>query len=692
MSREAAHNAFLGKPEKGRSWILGAGLLLSLALAILSLYPPYVFISISQKFYDGQLRALPKGSPSSLPVIVDIDEKSLSQLGQWPWPRYRLALLLEKIKEAGALSVNLDMVFPEEDRTSLQVLQKEIERDLKVRGDFSGFPEKVINTDSHLARVLSEGPFVLGYKFLFPQEKPPHRDCRLHPLSTALIEKQGSIPVKSYLFQAQEVVCNLPVLAEAASGSGFFNVMPDSDGIIRKMPLLIAYGGRIYPSLSLAAFIQTTGHKQLLLQGNTNGMESLQLGATRIPVDAQGNLLIHYRGPAKTFSYLSAADIISDRFSRNQLQGKIVFLGTTASGLGELRATPLDPVLPGVEIQATVLDNLIRKDFLSRPNWMPGLEFLLVLISGIGTTLILIWTGAIWGFPILALLALSLWQTSGWFLQSEGLYLSPFFPLLTLLSTFSFLTALKYWQEEKRLKERTKELAHAQDFTILCLAALAETRDSETGGHIFRSRRFVQVLAKRMATRPKFAKILTPEVIDLLYKSAPLHDIGKVGVHDAILLKPGRLTEEEFQEMKRHTIYGFQALQSAEDRFGERITSSFLEYGKEMAYTHHEKWDGSGYPNGLQGEMIPLFGRIMAIADVYDALISKRVYKRPVTHEEAVSIISDQKGTLFDPDVVDVFLEIHEEFKRIALQFADHEEEKQALSEVGTQTHETSNS
>lgn len=681
MSREAAHKVFLAKPEKGRTWILGVGLVLSLVFSVLSLNPPYFLRSIDQKLYDGHLRSLPRENPSNLSVIVDIDEKSLSQVGQWPWPRYRIALLLEKIKQAGALSISLDMVFPEEDRTSLRVLQKEIERDLKIRGDFWGFPEKVMDNDAQLARILSLGPFVLGFKFLFPGEKPPHRECRLHPFPTVILERPGAIPGRPYLVKAQEAVCNLKVLSEASPASGFFNVMPDSDGVIRKIPVLIEYAGQVYPSLSLAAFIQATGNNRGILTVNTNGLESLLLGDTLIPVDAQGNMLIRYRGAAKTFSYLSAVDILTGRIPEGRLKGKIVFIGMTAAGLGELRPTPLDPVFPGVEIHATVLDNLLRKDFFSRPNWIPGLEFLLVLITGFGTTLLLFWTGAVWSLVILGIITLILWQTSGWVLQSEGIFLSPFFPILTLGGLFSFLTALKYWLEKNRLIARTKELAQAQDFTILCLAALAETRDSETGGHIFRSRRFVQTLAKQLARRSKFAKILTPETIDLLYKSAPLHDIGKVGVHDAVLLKPGRLTEEEFSEMKKHTVYGRQALQSAEDKFGAGITSSFLQYGKEMAYTHHEKWDGSGYPVGLQGEAIPLFGRIMAIADVYDALISKRVYKRPISHEEAVSIVIEQKGALFDPEVVEAFLDIHEEFRKIAMEFADHEEEKKALSE-----------
>jgi len=174
-----------------------------------------------------------------------------------------------------------------------------------------------------------------------------------------------------------------------------------------------------------------------------------------------------------------------------------------------------------------------------------------------------------------------------------------------------------------------------------------------------------------LAASSKFSRMLNDETIDLLYKSAPLHDIGKIGIPDNILRKPGKLTDDEFEEMKKHTIYGRNAIQTAERRFGEGVSSRFLRFGKEVAYTHHEKWDGSGYPEGVNGDDISLLGRIMAIADVYDALISKRPYKPPLTHEEAVSFIVRSKGTHFDPDVVEAFLKIHEEFRKIASELPD---------------------
>jgi putative two-component system response regulator len=178
----------------------------------------------------------------------------------------------------------------------------------------------------------------------------------------------------------------------------------------------------------------------------------------------------------------------------------------------------------------------------------------------------------------------------------------------------------------------------------------------------------------------KFSDFLNESTVTLLYKSAPLHDIGKVGVEDSILLKPGKLTEKEFNEMKKHTIYGRDTITKIEKEIGNELTSAFLALGREIANTHHEKWDGSGYPQGLRGDEIPVSGRLMAIADVYDALISKRVYKQPFSHSRAVEIIREGKGKHFDADMVEAFLEIEDEFRQIALEFADFDEERELLS------------
>ena len=222
---------------------------------------------------------------------------------------------------------------------------------------------------------------------------------------------------------------------------------------------------------------------------------------------------------------------------------------------------------------------------------------------------------------------------------------------------------------EEKVRERTKDLVLTQDVTIFSLAVLAEYRDPETGGHIKRTQNYIKALAKKLQKNKKFIGILDDQTIELLYKSAPLHDIGKVAVPDSILLKAGKLNDEEFEEMKKHTVYGRDAILAAEKMLGKEIT--FLRYAREIAYGHQEKWDGSGYPQGIKGDDIPLSARLMALADVYDALRSKRVYKPAFPHYKAVEIISSEKGKHFDPVLVDTFLEIEDEFRNIALEYAD---------------------
>ncbi len=224
---------------------------------------------------------------------------------------------------------------------------------------------------------------------------------------------------------------------------------------------------------------------------------------------------------------------------------------------------------------------------------------------------------------------------------------------------------------EAEVSRRTRELQAIQDVTIFTLASLAETRDNETGNHIRRTQYYVRSLCLALREHPRFRDFLTESTIESLFKSAPLHDIGKVGVPDRILLKPGKLTPDEFEIMKTHTTLGRDAIQRAEDQLGLEV--DFLRFAKEIAWSHQEKWDGSGYPQGLQGEAIPVSARLMAIADVYDALISRRVYKPAMPHEQAVQIIRDGAGRHFDPDMVEAFVQQADDFKAISERYADED-------------------
>ena len=660
--------------KKGRLSVPVCGCLFTILIAFLYLYEPTFLRFLDNKVYDTLLSSSRSGKTSEVPVIVDLDDKSLARFGQWPWPRYRIAHLLSRLRGLGASSIALDIVFPDADRTSISTIQKNVLRDLHVNMKIDKVPGEFMDNDRMLADEISRGPFVLGNKFTFGSEGHTYGDCVLHPINVA-VASTSRVPAKDlFLFHGRDPVCNVKVLSEAVGSTGFINIAFDFDGILRRAPLLIEKDGRYFPSLSLAALMKFLNVAQVTLNVGPGGVDSLRLGKTTIPLDAKGNLLINYRGKNRTFKYISASDILLGVVPREQVEGKIVFVGTSAAGIEDLFSTPLDNFFPGVEIHANVVDNILKNDFYSRPKWIPGLELVLIIGFGFLSTMLLGWTGAAWSMLVLAFCALGLTSCSYWILKSEGIFFSPIIPLITLGGNFSFLTLLKYRLEEKEANARKKELALTQNFTIQVLSSVIETRDRETGGHILRAQRYVKALCRQLAVHPKFREFLPAETMEHLCKSAPLHDIGKVGVPDDILLKPGKLTPEEFAVMQRHTTEGFNTIERAEMMFGSGTSSAFLRLAKEMAYTHHEKWDGTGYPQGLKGEDIPIAGRIMAVADVYDALICRRPYKPPITHEDAVSIIAQLKGISFDPEVVDAFLAVQGEFRQIAIEFGDERE------------------
>jgi len=222
---------------------------------------------------------------------------------------------------------------------------------------------------------------------------------------------------------------------------------------------------------------------------------------------------------------------------------------------------------------------------------------------------------------------------------------------------------------EETIRNRTKELVLTRDMTIHALVGLLEVRNIESSNHAKRTQWMIKALCEHMRYRDKYIYILTDSFIEELFSTAPLHDIGKVGIPDCILLKPDKLTNAEFEIMKRHTTYGVNALKYESDA---STTISFIDAAIEIIGTHHEKFDGSGYPNGLKGEAIPLSGRIMAIVDVYDALVNKRIYKSAFNHEDALKIIAKEKGKHFDPDIVDAFLDIEKTIKDIACKYFQH--------------------
>lgn len=252
--------------------------------------------------------------------------------------------------------------------------------------------------------------------------------------------------------------------------------------------------------------------------------------------------------------------------------------------------------------------------------------------------------------------------TFGWIMGLQGVI------AFLVLSSLGKKQRRQEAEHDQHSLRNTRDLVRTRDAVVFGLAKLAESRDPDTGQHLERIAYYSQQLARAAARTPQYGEKITPSFIRLLGVSSALHDIGKVAVEDSILLKPGKLTHEERQQMQTHTDVGARCIGQIASRLGD---SNFLQMAEEIASYHHECWDGSGYPHGLAGEQIPLAARIVAIADVYDALSVRRVYKEAIPHDECVNIIRSLSGTQFDPGLVEVFLQVEAEFRRIAVEFAD---------------------
>jgi HD-GYP domain-containing protein (c-di-GMP phosphodiesterase class II) len=636
-----------GGPRAG--WrLVACGVLASLLVAGISLWPPPLLAHLDQRVYDVLLRSAHQASVSGRVVIIDLDERSLERFGRWPWPRTRLAQLLTRIQQLGAASIGLDMVFPEPDETGPMP---------------ASTPSALTVNDAALAAALAHGPFVLGYGLRLGGEPGTRAGCVLHPLRVVSVHAPAA-SAATPLFQASPGTCSLAGLARAAPGSGFLNAAPDRDGTLRRMPLVIAHDGAIYPSLGLATLITALGIRHVVLRTSDAGAESLTLGDRTVPLDGTGALLLPFRGGKGTIPHLSAADVLDEGVPAGALRDRVVFVGVTAAGLGDIVVTPLDTTYPGVELHATVADTILRGDFVSRPLAAPAAELGLTLLAGLIAGLAVALAGITWGAAMLGAAAVGLWLGAGWLLGARGIFLSPLYPIAALGASFTVLTAVSVLLERGRADRAARTLRQTRDLLLHSLTSLTGTRDRETGTHLRRTQQYMQALCEELATHPRFRDFLTPDTIDLVARLAPIHDIGKVGVPDRILRKPGPLTEEEWGEMRRHPEYGHQVIADAERRAGIR-DDALLRLAKDVVSAHHEWWDGTGYPRGLAGGEIPVAGRLVAIVDVYDALVSKRVYKERLPHEVALRMIVERRGTHFDPDVVDAVIRIEEQWRRI---------------------------
>lgn len=659
-------------PQRPGVLFLLAGLAIALLLGLGGLFHFAPVARLDRFMLDTLLVRTASGAPASGTVAVDIDDVSLSALGQWPWPRYRVAELIDRIAASHPSAIAMDIVFPEPDRTSLADIRKTFKRDFGIDVSINGVPPGLLDNDGYLGQEMARADVVGARYFYFDHVTRTDRPVRPG------VGFDGRIDLLS-LDQASGVLNSVDAITSQTRTSGFVNSRLDADGVLRRLPLLIEYDGVVHASLALAATMHSLGVRSGRVESGADGLW-IRVGSHRIPVDRTGYALLRFNGPSQLYESLSAVDVLAGRVPPADLRGKIVFIGSSAVGLHDVHRTAVDPDFSGLKIQSVMAQDILDDHSVRIPPWggkaalllglLVALMFSVLFVAGRGLVIL----GTFCGLSGAALVAV----VTAVFVRT-GLFIPMGVPLLVLGTLLVLSFVARFALSQRRARRWRRQLENARQVTIESMAAVAETRDPETGGHIKRTQHYVRAVARQLQRTGHHRQILSKEYLDLLFLSAPLHDIGKVGVPDHILLKPGPLTEDELKIMRRHAEFGRQIIHSTAQHIEG---DNFLAIAGDIAATHHEKWDGTGYPEGLRGQDIPLAGRIMAVADIYDALISRRCYKEAFPHDRARVIMRELCGTTFDPVVLDAFFAIEPEIVQIAARFRDGDAARAKAAEI----------
>ena len=430
---------------------------LAAVCALVYLLAPPFMVLLNNKLMDAIVVCRPTDASVQGVVIVDIDEATLDHYGQWPWPRYRLARLLDAITKKGAAAIALDMVMAEPDRTSLKALQQAIQEEYGHQLDTHSLPPTALDNDAVMAEALSRGPFVLGYTFLFDTQPKAEEACQLHPVNLLRMTRQGAKLGGQDFHQATGAVCNLERFSKAVSYSGFLNGLPDADGILRRCPLILRYDRDCYPSLALAAILQASHQTQLSFRQTRNGSFQLAYEKKRIPVDRHGYFHICFPAGKEMVPHISAWDLLKGTPSGADFSDALVFVGLSASGLNTVYATPSGKRLADVEIQAHLAESILSNRFIYRGNTVLYFEVLLSIL------LALMYSYCIIRFEMAPVVliggvsAFGLWEGSNLLFRNEGILVSPLLPIMTIIACGLFLSLYKYWSRQHQAYQSVKE-------------------------------------------------------------------------------------------------------------------------------------------------------------------------------------------------------------------------------------------
>ena len=486
----------IGAPR--RRVVLICGLAATVVATTLAVVRPSPLMREDYRVYDSFVRfAGPVSGPSGI-TIVDIDERSVSEIGQWPWRRDVIGKLIDRARELGATAVALDILMAEPDRFARSIDAQEVRRDED--------PMPAAGSDAALADTIGRGRIVLGYAMTFARDARQSGACLSHPLPL-VVSQSPSEREDTVLFKASGAVCNLPQLEQAAAGSGFLNAVPDADGILRRVPLVMEHDGHIYPALGLAAVMGATGARPGSLQMRNAAARALFVDDQPVPVDARGNLLLRYRGQKNAFPYVSAVDVLRGGASAQTLRDTLVFVGATALGVKDVVTTPLDTLVAGVEVHATVADNLLRRNFLRVRTMRCCSRQRRSSCSAISVTYCLhrARRGRV-GRPRARVPRVRLGRGVLDVLVGTRLRLTGSADARPALA-FGAVSTAAYAREHSKAERASVDLQRSQRLVIQSLLSLTETRDADTGLHSRRTQTFARLLAEKLSTHPRLSRL-----------------------------------------------------------------------------------------------------------------------------------------------------------------------------------------
>ena len=603
----------------------GAVVCVSLVLHF-SFYYSDIIKNIDYEIYDATTMLVAKIQPAedaSYTVIVDIDAKSIHKSGQWPWSRAKQAELIDKISAMNPSAIGVNIFFPEVDKENPFVLTKAIQQSRSV---LSVYFQESFYTAPHCQN--------LSYR---------------NNIFTDIATK----------YNAPAILCNHQLMQEHIMDYGFINASVDSDGFFRRMPLFMGHNYNIFPSFGLAILLSLD--RDIIIENSSQ----FSILNHRVKMCLDSSVLLDFSTiKPKT---ISAIDLLDGHVAFSELQGKIVILGSTVIGLSPTYLVTTHKNFSNIRLHTTLIDNILNDALHIQPEHEKKLNILFSFFLSMVILFLLI-KRCYLSILMLTFTIIPLSFIWSLFCYFNGVYISIGY-FLAPFGSYFFMIALLFIiinvQEKQKFYE---ELRQSHSSTVESLSLMVAMRDDETGEHLRRTKNYIKILAEHLHKKGLYPEVLNPDYILYLYEAAPLHDIGKMGISDKILKKPGRYTPQEYEIMKAHPLLAKNVIEKVMKHYDKNI---FLNVAYNIAYYHHERWDGKGYPTGLKEEAIPLEAQLMSIADVYDALISKRCYKEEYAYEEAESIIIKGRGTAFNPVIVDAFLELKGNFREIAERYKD---------------------